>query len=71
MKPQKKTQLIDFIVAVALLLGALASFLQILRFPDRARMWPFFVVAVLLIFVAIHLFNLLRGLLQAREKNDK
>lgn len=68
MKPQKKPQLIDFIVAVVLLLGALASFVQILGFPERARMWPFFVVAALLIFVGIHFFNLLRGLFQTRLK---
>jgi hypothetical protein len=66
MKTQKKPQLVDFVVAIVLLLGALASFLHILGFPDRARMWPLFVVAALLIFVGIHLFNLLRGLLQAR-----
>lgn len=66
MKPQKKPQLIDLIVAVVLLLGALAGLLQVLGFSQRARMWPLFVIASLLIFVGIHLFNLLRGLFRAR-----
>ncbi len=68
MNRQKKQQVVDLIVAVVLLLGALAGLFQILDFPERARMWPMFVIVALLIFVGLHLFNVLRGLFQARVK---
>ena len=71
MKAQEKEQLLDVIVAVILLLGALAGLFQILDFPERARMWPTLVISALLFFVGLHLFNLLRGYLLARSRGSQ
>ena len=65
MNKQRKQQVVDLIVAVLLVLAALAGLLQILDFPERARMWPMFVIVALLIFVGLHLFNVLRTIFQA------
>lgn len=65
MNKQRKQQVVDLVVAVLLLLGALAGLLQILDFPERARMWPMFVIVALLIFVGLHLVKVLRTLFRA------
>lgn len=71
MNAQKKSQLIDFIVAIILCLGALACLLQSLKFPGRAGMWPTFVMVALLLFVSLHILILLRGILQKRFRESK
>ncbi|MEJ2134876.1 MAG: hypothetical protein P8X86_06470 [Desulfofustis sp.] len=71
MNTPKKLQLIDLIVAVVLLLGALAALLQILELPERARMWPTLVIVALILFVGLHLINLLRGLFKARSTGSQ
>ena len=71
MKAQEKAQLLDVIVAVILLLGALAGLFQILDFPERARMWPTLVISTLLIFVGLHLLNLIRGFLLTRSRGSQ
>lgn len=63
----RKPQLTEFIVAIVLLLGALVGFLQSLKFPGRAGMWPTFVMVALLLFTGLHFLNLLRVLFQSKS----
>ena len=66
MNAQEKPQMIDIIVTIVLFLVALAGLLQTLNFPGRAGMWPTFVIVALILFVGLHLLNLLKAVRKAR-----
>ena len=59
---------LDLIVTTCLLLAAIWGLIQAQGFPGRAGTWPTYVLAALVMGVALHLFNLIRmGFRQAEE----
>ncbi|MBT8362310.1 MAG: hypothetical protein HKP41_03345 [Desulfobacterales bacterium] len=70
MAAQNSLRLLDLITTTFLFFASIAGLYQALNFPDRSGMWPTFVMASLLLFVGLHLVNLLRGLIRHHEHKE-
>jgi hypothetical protein len=60
MAKRSRLSVLDLITTICLFIGGLVGLYQSLQFPDRSGMWPTFVMVALVLFVGLHLFNLIR-----------
>jgi len=70
MAAQSSIRLLDLITTIFLFVASIAGLYQALNFPDRSGMWPTFVMASLVLFVGLHLVNLLRGLIRQHQHKE-
>jgi hypothetical protein len=70
MVSRSRASLLDLITTTCLLFAGLWGLYQSLQFPDRSGMWPTFVMVALILFVGIHLFNLIRQLRRPAQDDD-
>jgi len=70
MAAQSSIRLLDLITTIFLFVASIAGLYQALNFPDRSGMWPTFVMTSLLLFVGLHLVNLLRGMMRQHGNKE-
>ena len=63
-----RTQLIDILTTLLLFGIGIAALYTAQGYPGRARMWPTYVMSILLILVCIHLFNLAKEVWRSPEE---
>ena len=69
MATRSPAKLLDIITTIFLFIIGIAGLYKSLEFPDRSGMWPTFVMMALIITVAVHLFNLFRGLRRPHQED--
>ena len=71
MASRRRSSLLDLITTTCLLFAGVAGLYQSMQFPDRSGMWPTFVMVSLILFVGVHLFNLIRQTRRTAQDDDR